>query len=66
MNAIAVLNLNDDELAVVAGGMDCATAVAIGWICTTTAIALNGLGDTAGASYFLGKSEGVVQGGCPK
>jgi len=66
MNTIEARDLNNDELAAVAGGMDCATAVAIGWIYTTTALALYGLGDKVGAAFFLGKSEGVVQGGCPK
>lgn len=65
MDRFESLELNDAELEAVAGGLDCNAAVAIGWIYTITAMALNALGDKVGAAQFLGKSQGILQGACP-
>ena len=67
MNTIdGIRSLSDDELAVVDGGMECAAAIALGWVYTTTAVILNAAGNKEGAQYFLGKSQGLLQGACPQ
>ena len=56
--------LSDEDLRIVAGGMDCATAKAVAGIYASVSTALGALGNTTQAAIYIGKAQGVLQGGC--
>jgi hypothetical protein len=61
----AVRELNDAELDVVSGGMDCQSAKIVASVYALTGLALHALGDTKGGEWFDAVSIGVrVGGGC--
>ena len=55
---------NDADLEGVAGGMSCATAIAIAKFYHSVGGVLGALGDDVASGTFYGKSIGVAQGGC--
>jgi len=67
MNMISELReLNDNELDLVAGGMDCKSSMAVAQVYILTAEALGALGNSAGSAAFSGRAQGVLEGGCHK
>jgi len=58
--------LNDTELEVVAGGMDCQTALNLAGVYTAVSPVLNVAGDSVGAAAAAGTAQGLITGGCGK
>ena len=59
-----VCELNEAELDGVAGGMSCSTAIVIAKFYRSVSTIFYTMGDMGEASYYAGKSGGVVSGGC--
>ena len=64
MNTIEALELNDDELEVVAGGMDCKTGAALSDFYFGLADCMKAIGNTPLYLLYTGKGSGIVTGAC--
>jgi len=59
-----IRELNDDELEVYAGGMDCKWAVIVAKIYVASGDIMGAMGDKTGAADAYGRGGGVLQGAC--
>jgi len=57
-----IRELNDDELEVLAGGMDCKWAVIVAKIYLASSDILTAAGNEKGAEFALGNASGVLTG----
>jgi hypothetical protein len=65
MNMISdVREVTDTELDVVAGGMNCSSAMVLARINLAAARVAGALGDSVGQGFYLGQAAGLLQGGC--